>query len=280
MRAADEPSVPLTSADSHSTDPVAISLRQITEAWRVMCCGSPRYARHLSDAAEYTFSGLPVGFFNIALLTGRDISGDALAQQAQAAAAWSADKQVPWLLLTTRETLGPGVDASAVLDCCGFAPVMPLTGMIARSIVPQTRATSDLELKVPELESELGALMDINGVAYGTPLDDAKALLAQPAFWDGHVPALGVADGKPASCAAVLMADGLRYVAMVATDPACQRRGFGEATMRHALDVAGKRYGNVPSVLHATEAGRPIYERMGYQHIASHTAFMQKSFLH
>ena len=29
-----------------------------------------------------------------------------------------------------------------------------------------------------------------------------------------------------------------------------------------------------------TQAGRPIYERMVYQRIASHMAFMEKKFLH
>jgi ribosomal protein S18 acetylase RimI-like enzyme len=272
--------MPLTAADSHSTDPVAVSLRQFSEAWRVMCSGSPRYARHVSDTVEYTFSGVPVGFFNIALLTSRALGPDTLARQAQDASAWAADKQVPWLLVTTQDTFAPGMDASAVLDACGFAPVMPLTGMVAKAIAPETRASNGVELRVPEVESELGALIDINGIAYGMPLEDAKGLVSQKAFWNGHVPALGVSDGKPASCAAVLMVDDLRYVAMVATDPACQRRGFGEATMRHALNVAADRYGNVPSVLHATEAGRPIYERMGYQRIASHLVFMEKRFLH
>ena len=272
--------MPLNATDSHSPNPVALSLRQFSEAWRVMCSGSPRYARQVSDTAEYTFSGVPVGFFNVALLTGRALDANTLAQQAQDAVMWSADKQVPWLLVITQENLGRGMDASAVLDACGFAPVMPLTGMVARDIAPTTRASNGLEIRVPEVESELGALIDINGIAYGMPLDDAKDLVSQKSFWNGHVPALGVSDGKPASCAAVLMVDGLRYVAMVATDPACQRRGFGEATMRHALDVAAERHGHVPSVLHATEAGRPIYQRMGYQPIASHMVFMEKRFLH
>ena len=90
---------------------------------------------------------------------------------------------------------------------------------------------------------------------------------------------LGLTEGKATSCAAVLMVDGYRYVAMVATDPARQRRGHGAAVMREALEVAARRHGRVPSVLHATAAGRPVYERMGYRTISNHTVFMEKRFL-
>ena len=76
-----------------------------------------------------------------------------------------------------------------------------------------------------------------------------------------------------------MMVDRYRYVALVATDPARQRRGYGELVMRHALALSAQTHGDVPSTLHATEAGRPIYERMGYAPIASHTLFMEKRFL-
>jgi predicted acetyltransferase len=66
---------------------------------------------------------------------------------------------------------------------------------------------------------------------------------------------------------------------MVATEPAHQRRGYAEASMRHALEVASKRHGERPSFLHATDAGRPIYARMGYDTVATHTAFIEKRFL-
>jgi DNA-binding CsgD family transcriptional regulator len=43
---------------------------------------------------------------------------------------------------------------------------------------------------------------------------------------------------------------------MVATEPAHQRRGYAEAAMRHALEVAAGRHGERTSFLHATDAGR------------------------
>jgi predicted acetyltransferase len=75
------------------------------------------------------------------------------------------------------------------------------------------------------------------------------------------------------------MVGGYRYVALVATMPDQQRRGYAEAAMRHALDSAAARHGDTPTTLHATDAGRPIYARMGYEPIASHTAFIEQRFL-
>ena len=76
-----------------------------------------------------------------------------------------------------------------------------------------------------------------------------------------------------------MLSGGHRYVLLVATDPAHQKKGFAEAAMRHALERAAEKFGDRPSFLHATEAGRPIYARMGYETIATHTAFIEKRFL-
>jgi hypothetical protein len=49
--------------------------------------------------------------------------------------------------------------------------------------------------------------------------------------------------------------------------------------MRHALDLAARAHGETPSVLHATNAGRPVYQRMGYVPISTHTLFIEKKFM-
>ena len=52
-----------------------------------------------------------------------------------------------------------------------------------------------------------------------------------------------------------------------------------DATMRRALENAASAHGVAPTVLHATDAGRPVYERMGYSSISTHTLLMEKRFL-
>ncbi len=260
-------------------DGVDLSIRQFRDAWRLMCTGGTGHSLAAGEGIEYIFSGLPISFFNVALLTGRDITSDSLRAYGHDACGWASDKTVPWLFIVTHEALDAGIDAVAVLDGCGLAPVMPLTGMFAQQVAPVARVPDGLLLTVPDDDPGCAAVLDVNSLAYAMDLDAGKVLIGKRSFWNDHVPVLGVAGGKPASSAAVLMVDGYRYVALVATDPAQQRRGYAEAAMRHALEVAARAHGERPTVLHASDAGRPIYRRMGYDTIATHTLFMEKRFL-
>ncbi|HWN83830.1 MAG TPA: GNAT family N-acetyltransferase [Vicinamibacterales bacterium] len=156
---------------------------------------------------------------------------------------------------------------------------LPMTGMIAQAVAPTTRVPEGLQLDEPRDADGCTAMLDVNRAAYGMDLAASRPAYGVPAFWAGHVPVLGRVAGGAATSAAVLMAGGYRYVALVATDPAHQKRGFAEAVMRRALTIAEERYGPCPTFLHATDAGRPIYARMGYEAVSTHTCFIDKRFL-
>jgi GNAT superfamily N-acetyltransferase len=202
-----------------------------------------------------------------------------LTAHAQTATHWAADKGAPWLLIVTHEALEAGVDAVALLDGCGLAPMLAMTGMIAQAVSPATRIPDGLQLDEPRDAEGCTALIDVNSAAYGMDLGASKPAYGVPAFWSGHVPVLGRVAGGAATSAVVLMAGGYRYVALVATNPAHQKRGFAEAAMRRALTIAEERYGRRPTFLHATDAGRPIYARMGYEPVSTHTCFIDKRLL-
>lgn len=261
------------------SDTVDLSIRQFTEAWRVMCTGHPGHTAAAVDGVEYIFSGCPIAFFNVAILTGRGISSEALKTRAEQACTWASATHVPWLFILTHDALDPGVDAASILDSCGLGPMMAMTGMLAQQVAPVASLPEGLQLTVPQDDAACAAIVDVNGLAYGMDLEAGKDLIGKRAFWADQFPVLGLADGKPAASAAVLMVEGHRYVALVATDPGQQRRGYADAVMRRALEIAAAAHGERPTVLHATDAGRPVYERMGYTAISSHTIFMAKSLL-
>lgn len=260
-------------------DTVDLSIQQFVGAWDLMCTAGPGHRRASAPDVEYIFGGVPIPFFNVAVLTGRGISGGGLRQLGQDVCTWAAPTGLPYLLILTHEALEAGVDSNAGLAANGLVPLMPLTGMIAGRVAPPAQIPDGLQLIVPEDDAGCAAIVDINSSAYGVPLDDAKPMIGKRAFWQGKVPALGVASGQPVASTTVFAVDGYSYVALVATQPGEQRKGYADAVMRFALDESLKLYGDKPTVLHATDAGRPVYERMGYARLASHMAFIEKRFL-
>jgi GNAT superfamily N-acetyltransferase len=228
---------------------------------------------------EHVFTGVPIPFFNASMVTGHGHSAGALVAIARGACEWAAPHCVPWLLVATEEALDAGVDSAATLDACGLAPLMSLTGMVAEE-VPSAPAPDGLTLKIAANDSECVAAFDINGVAYAMPFEAANPIWGKRSYWQNHSLALGYLDNQPVSAAAALIVDGYRYVALVATQPDHRRRGYADAAMRHALEDSRRAHGNCPTFLHATEAGRPVYERMGYRPVSTHHIFMEKRFLH
>jgi GNAT superfamily N-acetyltransferase len=261
------------------TEGVDLSISQFGDAWRAFCASCPDSRFDSVEGMDYIFSGLGIAFFNIALVTGRDVSRAALETLGHRACAFAGARALPWLFVVTHEALAPGVDAAAALESSGLVAMLPLSGMVAQRRSPGAPVSADLTCTVPDDDAGCAAIFDVNAAAYAVDLDACKPVFGKTSFWRDHVPVLGVVDGKPVTSAAVLMVEGHRYVALVATDPVQQRRGYGEAAMRYALDVAARRHGERTSVLHATEAGRPIYERMGYETVATHTAFIEKRLL-
>jgi len=71
---------------------------------------------------------------------------------------------------------------------------------------------------------------------------------------------IGRADGRAVSAASTFIADGINNVTLVATLPDAQRRGYGRALTWQATLAEP----SLPAVLFASDAGRPVYERMGY----------------
>ena len=79
-------------------DPVDLSISHFIDAWRTLCEGAAGYAEEGVDGVHYVFSGLPIAFFNVALVTGRNVSATALSASGRQACEWASKQGVPWLL--------------------------------------------------------------------------------------------------------------------------------------------------------------------------------------
>jgi GNAT superfamily N-acetyltransferase len=77
--------------------------------------------------------------------------------------------------------------------------------------------------------------------------------------------------------ATAIVNEGCLFLFLVATMPNAQRKGYGDAVVRHALNTAYEATGINRSVLHATEAGYPVYMRLGYHTTSKFMGYMLKN---
>jgi ribosomal protein S18 acetylase RimI-like enzyme len=73
--------------------------------------------------------------------------------------------------------------------------------------------------------------------------------------------------GRPAAAAMVVASDGVAGVQLVGTIPGARGRGLGELCTRWAV-AAGFAFGAEAVVLEASEAGEPLYLRLGFVEVS------------
>lgn len=159
-------------------------------------------------------------------------------------------------------------DAAEPLGALGFVPVgaPPLMVRPAGGAAPPE---APAELTVAEVVDEIGL-----EVFERTLVDCYPAPDMQPHRWGGCLAAgnlggatrfwLGSVAGRPVATAWSHTAAGVTGVEAVATDPRCRGRGYGAAVTW----VATRADPTLPAILYASDLGRPVYERMGYEAVA------------
>lgn len=249
------------------------------DAWDALGKGNPAFESRRGGPVEVSWCGYSSPFFNLAVTTRPPESTgefeDAIAQTT----AWAAERRLPWILSVCHETMGGFLpDAERLLNQLGFVAMMPLTGMEAQELTSPARTRPE-GTWLTEGDESIGVnVIRLNEAAYQMSLGEAGSLaLEKPDWWAApeRMATVLSPDGQPASCAAVLGVNGVRYVALVATLPAEQRKGYAEAAMRDVLERSRAAGLDARTYLHASAAGRPIYERMGYRATAEYTVYLK-----
>lgn len=114
--------------------------------------------------------------------------------------------------------------------------------------------------------SDIPAVDPLLMAAYGRPQSYAsrlrRSLELEPGGWivaetDGNE------GGMPAGMGGIVVMGRTGYIGLVATNPAMQHRGVASLVMRRLFEIASSKACD-RVLLDASEAGRPLYEKLGF----------------
>ncbi|WP_419735532.1 GNAT family N-acetyltransferase [Pseudomonas sp. COR18] len=244
------------------------SVEQYIFMWKVLA--GDRCGADLSEqpGLSLCWADSPFSFWNAVFLNEQITDEQLLRERLRAGAAYLRARRQDGLVYVCEDYLGgsarQALESIAAEERLSFA--LDIMGMVG-DLLPFEQSAGHPLLTFERVRDEVALqhYADINSEGYGSPLDAGRAGLAGSNFWKQEAFAfIGYQDGRPVSTAAAIVNRGQLYVALVATRPDAQRQGFGEATVRHALQAAHEATGLRRTTLHATDAGLPVYLRLGY----------------
>ncbi|MEV0677755.1 GNAT family N-acetyltransferase [Actinosynnema sp. NPDC050436] len=245
------------------------SAEQLTVAWRAVVLDRDAGAdvRDLPGVAV-RWADCRFTFWNCVTLTDVGAGARLVRDRLGEVAAVMRAKRHPGFLWLFEDLLDD--DGRAALDAAaegaGLQHAFSGRGM-AGDLLPLPDPTHpDLTFARVTTDEQLRDYADLNSLAYGFPLEDGRDGIGGSALWkDGVHAYLALRDGVPVACAASVAAVGRLFVALVATHPDWQHRGYGEAVTRKALHEGHRATGLTRATLHATAAGEPVYRRIGFE---------------
>ena len=245
---------------------VAENLR---ESFRVIAgsraAGENRELRGVSIAA----AGVTFQMFNAAFLSSPLSTEAELHQRILLPSLHFNSRGLEWAYWVCEDFLEPKARKRSrqIFERQGMRHSVNLPGMVAERVLPPVKPLPEIEVRRVCDESTAEAFCSIGSICFHVPLAWFREVFDTPSVWERFAGYVGYIDSEPVSTTAIVMGGGAIGVYNVATLPGRQRLGYGEATMRAAIDDARRTHGVEQSILQSTPAGLKLYERMGYRTI-------------
>lgn len=251
------------------------SMEQYLSVWKKLVGELPDPDLEDRPGLSISWADNAFPFWNAVFLNEQLADADVLASRLQDAASYMRQKRHSGLLYIFEDSLSASTKANLpqILKSTGLHPALPITGM-AGDLFPLA-APSHPTLRIERVTDETGLLAyaQVNCAAYGFPLEAAQTALKGSELWKQSFTYMGYANGRPVTTASAIVNGGALYLALVATIPEARGNGYAETIVRHALHNAHQATGLTRSILHATDAGFPVYRRVGYQATARIMAY-------
>lgn len=275
-------------------DLAALSDAQYIAAWKQFAAKLPKGESARLDGVTAISGGVPLNDFNLVVPDAHAASRADLERRVERGAQWIRARGLPWTLVLNLSALP--ADLRSELDRPMFSlrqanptdetnrpPSRNLrftrlrreTGMVADQPIAPLSNDHGLTFEPVRDSRTRRIIVEVNFRAYGETPPKGLYGLDDAAVWNElSYGLIGFIGSDPVTSSAVFLLDDCFYVGWVATVPKHKRKGFASAVMRESLAAASRDHGWKRSVLHASTAGRGIYERMGYRAVAEHALYL------
>lgn len=244
--------------------PVEANLR---DCFRGFARYQPRAELAGWKGVEIISLGVTFQMFNAAFLSSPVEDDDDLALRLSATREYFESRRMDWSFWVCEGWLDTKLRRRSRHEFrkAGLHLAIELPGMLAPRLLPPERPAPRIDVRRVCDAATRAAFCDIGAVCFNVPLPWFNEVFANEWVWDGLDGYVGYWRDEPVCTTAVAVGSGVAGVYNVATLPAHQRNGFGEATMRCALEDVRRRRGLERTILQSTAMGYRIYERMGYR---------------
>ncbi len=247
---------------------VADNLR---ESFRVLASGRKAGEVRELKGVSIASAGVTFQMFNAAFLAGPVESDAELEQKIMLAALHFQTRGQEWAYWVCDDWLEPHVRSRSrkIFAKHGLHHSVDLPGMIAERLLPPRRSLPKLDVRKVCDRATQEEFCSIGSVCFNVPLSWFREVFESNAVWNRFAGYVAYVGSEPVSTAAIVIDQGIAGVYNVATIPGHQRRGYGEAVMRHALEAAAREHGIERTILQSTRAGLPLYQAMGYHTVTN-----------
>jgi GNAT superfamily N-acetyltransferase len=256
------------------------SLHQFITIWKLIGRPFPQVDGTDRPGLAISWPNTRFPFYNSLFLTEQLTDTYELEDRVEEAAAYMRARSYGGLFVLCLDNLsGSAIEnLSPILARSKFVQAIPMTGMAGDILPMESPGHPALRFVRILNDSTIRAFAELNCLSYNVPPDTSLSLVKEHTLWHEDAYGFVAYEGdKPVSTATAIVNDGCLFLFLVATTPDGRRQGYGEAVVRHALQRAYEASGIRRTVLHATEAGYPLYLRLGYHPTAKFMGCMLQS---
>jgi ribosomal protein S18 acetylase RimI-like enzyme len=237
------------------TDPRIVAVEENLLAFFASVGRVPMLRRVPADDVDAVRSDVPFPMFNA--VTGARF-GEAAARRTNEVVDTFVEAGLPWMWWLTPSTTSREIEAT--LEARGLERE-DVPGMYADLSAPlEDRPVDGLVIeRTGDVESLIGAMV----AGFGMPAFVQAPMTEVMAAFPEAINVIGSLGGRPVATGTAYLTGPTAGLYNICTDEAARGRGIGYAVTRALLEHS-RASGADHAVLHATEAGRPVYERAGF----------------